>query len=575
MRVKSVCASAFALILLLSACSSAPPVTAPPASPPGGTPLPPPPPPPPSVEAKSQDILVTGAKILEGQSIIGAFLGVRHGSGAIFGNIIGPRPPIQDTERYRDVAPNSVKAVATEPVSTFSIDVDTASYGLVRSYLQKGAAPPRDGVRIEELLNYFDYDYPLPSSREDAFRPFIAMAPSPWGEGKTLLHIGLQGFAEPPRERAPLNLVLLLDVSGSMDAANKLPLVKQSVQVLTEQLTARDRVSIAVYAGAAGTVLEPTPGNEKAKILGALDGLKAGGSTAGGEGLALAYSLAERNFDRASVNRVLIATDGDFNVGVTSDQRLEDFVAGKRETGIYLTVLGYGRGNYNDALMQTLAQKGNGNAAYIDTLAEARKVLHDEIQASLFPIADDVKIQVEFNPEQVAEYRLIGYETRALAREDFANDRVDAGEVGSGASVTAIYELTPIGGKTLFEPLRYQNGARPADAVNNGEIAFLRVRYKAPGGSASRIYERPITAKDSFASLAAAPEATRFAAAVAGYGQLLRGDPYLDKGFGYAKVIDLANGAKGNDAFGWRAEFVQLARAAGAAKPLPAEDQPG
>lgn len=480
-------------------------------------------------------------------------------------------PQVVDTERYRDVVPNGVKSVANEPVSTFSIDVDTASYGLVRSYLQQGNVPPRDGVRIEELLNYFDYDYPLPVSRDEAFKPFIALAPSPWAAGKTLLHIGLQGYAEPPRERPPLNLVLLLDVSGSMDEPNKLPLVKQSIQVLVDQLSPRDRISIAVYAGAAGMVLEPTPGNEKGKILGALDALKAGGSTAGGEGLALAYALAERNFDRASINRVLIATDGDFNVGITSDQRLEDFVAAKRETGIYLTVLGYGRGNYNDALMQTLAQKGNGNAAYIDTLAEARKVLHDEIQASLFPIADDVKIQIEFNPARIAEYRLIGYETRALAREDFANDRVDAGEVGSGTSVTAIYELTPIGGKTLFEPLRYQS-APASTSVAGDEIAFLRVRHKAPGTQKSRLIERAIRADAASASLAAAPEATRFAIAVAAYGQLLRGDPYLDTPFGYDQVIGLANGAKGSDEFGWRAEFVQLARAAAALRPISPTD---
>ena len=472
-----------------------------------------------------------------------------------------------DTERYRDVMPNGVKSVALEPVSTFSIDIDTASYGLVRSYLQQGDAPPRDGVRIEELLNYFDYDYPPPASREEAFKPFIALAPSPWAKGKTLLHIGLQGYAEPPRTRPALNLVLLLDVSGSMDQPNKLPLVKQSIKTLADQLNAKDRIAIAVYAGAAGTVLEPTPGDQKAKILAALDGLRAGGSTAGGAGLALAYNLAERNFDTASVNRVLIATDGDFNVGITSDQRLEDFVAAKRETGIYLTVLGFGRGNYNDALMQTLAQKGNGNAAYIDTLAEARKVLHDEIAASLFPIADDVKIQIEFNPARVAEYRLIGYETRALAREDFANDRVDAGEVGSGASVTAIYELTPVGGKTLFEPLRYQ-APHPSAASASDEIAFLRVRHKLPRSDASRLIERAIRADAAFASLAAAPEATRFAVSVAAYGQLLRGDPYLDKTFGYDQIISLANGAKGSDEFGWRAEFVQLARAAAALSPI-------
>lgn len=566
MRAFQITCAITALALAAASCANEPSAPAPPqasptleVSPP--TPPPPPAPPPPpqladAARARAQGITVSGAR-----------LGSLFHPQSLLARSPAAAPPV-DTERYRDVTPNSVKSVATEPVSTFSIDVDMAAYGLVRSYLQQGSLPPRDGVRIEELLNYFDYDYPLPASRAEAFRPFIAMAPSPWSEGKTLLHIGLQGFAEPVATRAPLNLVLLLDVSGSMNEPNKLPLVKQSVKVLTDQLTARDRISIAVYAGAAGMVLEPTPGNDKAKILAALDGLSAGGSTAGGAGLALAYTLAERNFDRASVNRVLIATDGDFNVGVTSDQRLEDFVAAKRGTGIYLSVLGFGRGNYNDALMQTLAQKGNGTAAYIDTLAEARKVLHDEIQASLFPIADDVKIQIEFNPAQVAEYRLIGYETRALAREDFANDRVDAGEIGSGAAVTALYELTPAGGKTLIEPLRYQaNAAKPAAPTQAGEIAFLRIRHKAPGAADSRLLERAITPADAFATLAAAPEATRFAAAVAGYGQLLRGDAFLAKDFGYGRVIELANGAKGKDDFGWRAEFTQLARAAAAATP--------
>lgn len=557
MRAFGFCAILVALGLLMGSCSG--PITKPRQPIQEQPVIPPPPPPLPQPAENAPSPLVQ--RSLEKQAF-GAI--VSSGS-----RLSGGWPQVVDTERYRDVVPNGVKSVANEPVSTFSIDVDTASYGLVRSYLQQGDSPPRDGVRIEELLNYFDYDYPLPASREQAFAPFIAMAPSPWGNGKTLLHIGLQGFADAKPARPPLNLVLLLDVSGSMNQPNKLPLVKQSIKILADQLSAKDRIAIAVYAGAAGSVLDPTPGDQKAKVLAALDGLSAGGSTAGGAGLALAYNLAERNFDKASVNRVIIATDGDFNVGITSDQRLEDFVAAKRETGIYLTVLGFGRGNYNDALMQTLAQKGNGNAAYIDTLAEARKVLHDEIQASLFPIADDVKIQIEFNPARVAEYRLIGYETRTLAREDFANDRVDAGEVGAGASVTAIYELTPKGGQTLFEPLRYQSGTAPSTAAPSDEIAFLRVRHKPPGRDASRLIERAIQAKEASQSLAAAPEATRFAIAVAAYGQLLRGDPYLDKAFGFDQVISLANGAKGSDEFGWRAEFVQLARAAAAIAPSP------
>jgi Ca-activated chloride channel homolog len=319
-------------------------------------------------------------------------------------------------------------------------------------------------------------------------------------------------------------------------------------------------------------VLEPTPGNDKAKILGALDQLSAGGSTAGGEGIALAYTMAERNFNKGAVNRVILATDGDFNVGIADPKRLEDFVSRKRETGIYLSVLGFGGGNYNDLMMQKLSQSGNGNATYIDTLSEARKVFHDEMQSALLPIADDVKIQVEFNPGRVAEYRLIGYETRMLNREDFNNDKVDAGEIGAGANVTAIYELTPVGGKTLIDPLRYQS-ARPS-AAPSSEIAFLRIRYKPPGAKDSILIERPISDKDAFATIAAAPESTRFATAVAAYGQIIRGDPYLDKAYGWDDVIGLANTAKGKDEFGWRAEFVQLARAAKAAKAFPDPPSP-
>jgi Ca-activated chloride channel family protein len=472
-----------------------------------------------------------------------------------------------DTERYKDVAPNPVKTVAQEPVSTFSIDVDTASYSNVRRFLNEGRLPPRDAVRVEELINYFDYDYPLPTSRDRPFEPTVAVVPSPWGAGKQLVHIGLQGYDIAPRERPPLNLSLLLDVSGSMNDPAKLPLVKQAMKLLIDQLTARDRVSITVYAGAAGAVLDPTPGNEKAKIMAALDGLSAGGSTAGGEGLALAYRQAERHFDRNAVNRVMIATDGDFNVGVTDDQRLEDFVARKRETGIYLSVLGFGGGNYNDSLMQTLAQKGNGSAVYIDNLNEARKVFHDEMQSALLPIADDAKIQVEFNPARVAEYRLIGYETRMLNREDFNNDRVDAGEIGAGASVTAIYEITPPGGPTLNDPSRYAPQA--ANPPRSREIAFLRIRHKPPGKPDSLLIERPITQADVRSTLEAASEATRFAVAVAGYGQLLRGDPYLDRSFGHDQVLSLAQGARGRDEFGWRAEFTQLVRLAKAASADP------
>ncbi len=535
-----------------------------------------PPPPPPEPAPMESDVVITGSMI-HGAPQDSAIAVLRMPAAkAAIGGAYAPQPGRMagdiDTEKYPEAKPNPVKSVATEPVSTFSIDVDTASYANVRRYLNQGDMPPKDAVRVEELINYFDYDYPLPADRKTPFSSTVALAPSPWANGKTLLHIGLQGYDIRPAQRPPLNLVLLLDTSGSMDDDNKLPLVKKSVRLLIDQLRATDRVSMVVYAGSAGVVLEPTPGNNKNAILGALDKLSAGGSTAGGEGIALAYTMAERNFAKGSVNRVILATDGDFNVGIADPKRLEDFVSRKRETGIYLSVLGFGGGNYNDLMMQKLAQAGNGNASYIDTLNEARKVLHDEMASALLPIADDVKIQVEFNPGRVAEYRLIGYETRMLNREDFNNDRVDAGEIGAGANVTAIYELTPVGGKTLIDPLRYQS-AQPA-AAPSSEIAFLRIRYKPPGAKDSILIERPIGDKDAFATLAAAPESTRFATAVAGYGQLLRGDPYLDKGYGWSDVIALANSAKGKDEFGWRAEFVQLARAAQTAKAFPEPPAP-
>jgi Ca-activated chloride channel family protein len=473
-----------------------------------------------------------------------------------------PMPGTIDRERYAEVDPNPVRQVATDPVSTFSIDVDTAAYSNVRRFLRNCQLPPRDAVRIEELINYFDYGYRLPAQRARPFEPSVTMVPSPWAQGRTLLHIGLQGYDVVPAQRPPLNLVLLIDVSGSMADENKLELAIQGFRMLVGQLNARDRISIVVYAGAAGAVLEPTPGDDKARINAALDQLHAGGSTAGGAGLALAYSLAERNFDRNAVNRVIIATDGDFNVGVVDDQSLEGFVARKRESGIYLSVLGFGGGNYNDRLMQVLAQNGNGVAAYVDSLAEARRVLVRQMASTMVPIANDVKIQIEFNPRRVAEYRLIGYETRMLRREDFNNDRVDAGEVGSGHSVTAIYELTPPGGPTLNEPLRYQEERARPSAATGDEVAFLRIRYKLPGQTESLLIERPVTQADFVADMAQAPEQTRWASAVAGYGQLLRGDPYLDSSYGWRNIVDLAQGARGEDNYGWRAEFVNLIHAA-------------
>jgi len=468
--------------------------------------------------------------------------------------------PVVDTERYPDATPNPVKEVATDPVSTFSIDVDTASYANVRKFLADGHLPPRDAVRVEELVNYFDYGYAPPASPDTPFAVHVTVAPSPWAPGREIIHVGLQGYDIPRVDQPPMNLVFLMDVSGSMDASDKLPLVQKALNLLIDQLRPEDRVAIAVYAGAAGAVLSPTPGNQKLKIRCAVESVHAGGSTAGGQGLALAYAMAEEGFDKAAVNRVILMTDGDFNVGIADPEKLEDFVAEKRKTGVYLSVYGFGRGNYNDVMMQTLSQSGNGTAAYIDTLDEARKLFRDDFSGSIFPIADDVKIQVEFNPARIAEYRLIGYETRLLDRSDFNNDQVDAGEIGAGASVTALYEVTPVGGPRTVDPLRYQDEAQTGSP--DGELAYLKIRYKLPGGTASKLIERPIGDGDRPAALAEAPEATRWALAVAAYGQHLRGDPYMAADFGWDDVLALAQGARGDDPFGLRAEFVQLVRAA-------------
>ena len=469
-------------------------------------------------------------------------------------------PPIRDTEKYPGAAANPVKRTAEEPVSTFSIDIDTAAYANVRRFLNEGGAPPHDAVRVEELVNYFDYGYAKPTAQEPPFKPTVTVVPSPWSKDRQLLHIGVQGYAAPRVGQPPLNLVFLIDTSGSMSGGDRLPLTKKALNVLIDQLRPEDRVSMVAYAGSAGAVLSPTDGRSKLKMRCALTALQSGGSTAGGQGLELAYALAKQNMDPKAVNRVILMTDGDFNVGIAEPARLKDFVADQRKSGVYLSVYGFGRGNYNDTMMQALAQNGNGTAAYIDGLQEACKLLRDDFDSALFPIADDVKIQVEFNPAKVSEYRLIGYETRLLNREDFNNDQVDAGEVGSGAAVTAIYEIAPVGAKPSSDPLRY--GATAPSTKGGNELAFLKIRYKPPGGSTSKLIERPIGAGDVRASLAAAPESTRFAVAVAAYGQKLRGDPWVASDFDWGAVTDLAQGARGEDPYGLRAEFVQLTRAA-------------
>ncbi len=489
---------------------------------------------------------------------------------------IAPAPAVRDEgrDRFDAFEENPVKVTAEDPVSTFSIDVDTASYSFVRQALERGVLPPMDAVRVEELINYFAYDYPVPETAETPFRADLAILPTPWNPGTKLLRIGLRGYEIAPAERPRANLVFLIDTSGSMQSEDKLPLLVASFRLLLERLGAEDRVAIVAYAGSAGTVLEPTPASERGRILAALERLRAGGSTAGGEGIRQAYALAEANRIEGGVNRVILATDGDFNVGIQQIDELEGFVARKRETGVLLSVFGFGRGNYNDAMMQALAQSGNGQAAYIDTLSEARKVLVDEATSTLFPIARDVKIQVEFNPATVAEYRLIGYETRALRREDFRNDAVDAGEIGSGHRVTALYEITPTGSEArLTEPLRYGAPAPEAEASADphaGEYAFLRIRHKpadAGPDAASRLTEVPIPrALDGETGETSLREA-RFAAAVAGFGQLLRGGRHTGD-WDFADAAALATGAKGPDPFGYRAEFVQLVRLAQSAAAL-------
>ena len=458
---------------------------------------------------------------------------------------------------FETVAANPVKRVTDEPVSTFSIDVDTSSYSFVRRELERGALPQKAAVRLEEMVNYFPYAYPLP---EDATVPFstnMTVIDAPWKTGNKLVRIGIQGYelqGAPPHT----NLVFLLDVSGSMNSPDKLPLVKQSMGLLLSSLQPEDTVAIAVYAGASGTVLEPTPVRERQKILSALNGLQAGGSTAGAAGIQLAYQLAEANFVKDGVNRILLATDGDFNVGITDSEELKGFVERKRESGVFLSVLGFGQGNYHDALMQTLAQNGNGVAAYIDTLGEAQKVLVDEATSTLFPIASDVKIQVEFNPSTVSEYRLLGYETRMLAEEDFNNDAVDAGDIGAGHSVTALYEITPAGSDNgVFADSRYAESVPTKGKAD--EYGFLKLRYKLPGENKSRLISQPIPiAADSDTD---AVREARFASAVAGFAELLKGGKYTQD-WTYQDALQLALQNRGEDRYGYRSELVQLIRKA-------------
>ena len=466
-----------------------------------------------------------------------------------------PAPEPANTEKYAHNQDNPVHRTSEQPVSTFSIDVDTGSYSNVRRMLVDGTRPPADAVRAEEFINYFEYGHPAPTSRETPFRVTTELAPAPWNGKRQLLMVGIKGYDVPKAEIPPANLVFLIDTSGSMESPDKLPLVKDSLRQLVKHLRPQDRVSMVVYAGSAGLVLPPTSGAQRDDILEALDRLEAGGSTNGGDGIRLAYSMAKQAYIRNGVNRVILATDGDFNVGTVDQNALETLVADQRKSGIALTTLGFGQGNYNDELAEKLADVGDGNHAYIDTAMEARKVLVQEMGSTLLTIAKDVKIQIEFNPASVAEYRLIGYENRVLNREDFANDKVDAGDIGAGHEVTALYEITPVGsGAERLPPLRYGDTETTATKGNAKELAHLRLRYKRPGEDTSRLIETPILRSQ----LAAKPgESMRFATTVAAFADALRGGKQIGQ-WSWNEIASSAKQSLGSDRWGQRKEFIGL-----------------
>lgn len=466
-----------------------------------------------------------------------------------------------NTEDYDNIVENKFLAATQNPLSTFSIDVDEASYSNVRRYLQTGTIPPAGAVRIEEMINYFDYNYPQPVNNEP-FTVNTEIADCPWNTQHKLVHIGLQGKEIPVENLPASNMVFLVDVSGSMNEANKLPLVQASMNMLVDQLREKDKIAIVVYAGNAGLVLPSTSGTDKTKIKEAINNLQAGGSTAGGEGIKLAYKTAKENFVKDGNNRIILATDGDFNVGASSDDELVRLIEQERKSGVFLSVLGYGMGNYKDNKMQQLADKGNGNHSYIDNINEARKVLVSEFGSTLFTIAKDVKVQVEFNPAKVQAYRLVGYENRMLAAEDFNDDNKDAGELGSGHTVTALYEVIPVGITDDFtktvDPLKYQLNDRKI-VSNTDEIMTIKLRYKKPDEDISRLIIHPVM--DNHIPLANTSDNFRFSAAVAEFGLMLRGSSFK-QGSSYSQVISLARGARGTDNNGYRTEFINLAQAA-------------
>lgn len=468
-----------------------------------------------------------------------------------------------DTEDYDHIAENTFLRSKDNPLSTFSIDVDAASYSNVRRMLKGGQLPPAGAVRIEEMINYFQYNYPQPQN-DQPFSFTTEMSDAPWNPAHKLVMIGMQGKKISAEKLPASNLVFLIDVSGSMQGANRLDLVKSSLKLLVDQLREQDKVSIVVYAGAAGLVLPPTSGTNKTTIKDAIERLNAGGSTAGGQGIMLAYKTARENFNKTGNNRVILCTDGDFNVGASSDDEMERLIEKERESGVFLTVLGYGMGNYKDNKMQKLADKGNGNHAYIDGMNEAKKVLVNEFGGTLFTIAKDVKLQVEFNPAKVQGYRLIGYENRMLKKEDFNDDKKDAGEMGSGHTVTAIYEIIPVGVKSSFlkdvDGLKYsKNKEALSKSSFSDEVMTIKFRYKAPDGNVSKLIEHPV--KDNQLKIAATSENFRFAAAVAEFGMLLRSSEFKAQA-SYNSVLQLAKAAVSNDKEGYRKEFISLVESA-------------
>ncbi|MBE1301154.1 MAG: DUF3520 domain-containing protein [Alteromonadaceae bacterium] len=501
--------------------------------------------------------------VMSGGLAISEFATVRpaHSQQRLLSKIM-PAPIHNNDEQYYSPQTNGVQLTLSQPLSTFSIDVDTASYANVRRMLNAGQLPPADAVRVEEFINYFDYQYQGEQFTDSPFQVLTDVTTSATSPGKHILRVALNAKPSEPMTRPDANLVFLLDVSGSMNSPDKLPLLTKSLKMLTNQLTEDDSVAIVVYAGASGVVLEPTSGANKIAIKQALSQLQAGGSTNGGAGIELAYQLAQKHFKEQGLNRVILATDGDFNVGKVDHEQLVELVSEKRKTGISLSVLSFGTGNLNDHLTEQLANNGNGNAAYIDSISEARKVLVDEMQATLQTVAKDVKIQVEFNPNNVAEYRLIGYENRALKNEDFNNDKVDAGEIGAGHTVTAFYEITLTSSDSRsIDSLRYQDKASSepnALASLNEELAMVKLRYKPVDGDTSQLLSKVVKTSD-IVDFSKASDDFQFASAVSGFAEIVRGSDYWQHS-DLEWVIATASKTKGNDPFGYRNEFVRLVR---------------